>query len=34
HFHRTITNAELDAKYESLEPDTETSDVDTVYGRV
>ncbi len=34
HFHRTITNAELAAKYEGLEPDIETQDVVTVAGRV
>ena len=34
HFHRTMSNAELTAKYESLEPDTETQDVVTVAGRV
>jgi len=34
HFHRTMTNAELAAKYEALEPDTETQDVVTVAGRV
>jgi len=34
HFHRTMTNAELAAKYEGLEPDTETTDVVTVAGRV
>ena len=34
HFHRTMGNAELTAKYESLEPDTETQDVVTVAGRV
>ena len=34
HFHRTMTNAELAAKYEGLEPDTETQDVVTVAGRV
>ncbi|MDE1157654.1 MAG: lysine--tRNA ligase [Neorhizobium sp.] len=34
HFHRTMTNAELSAKYEGLEPDTETQDVVTVAGRV
>ncbi len=34
HFHRTMTNAELAGKYESLEPDTETQDVVTVAGRV
>ncbi len=34
HFHRTITNAELAEKYESLEPDTETQDEVTVAGRV
>ena len=30
HFHRTLTNAELAAKYEGLEPDVETQDVVTV----
>ncbi|HEV7317969.1 MAG TPA: OB-fold nucleic acid binding domain-containing protein, partial [Ensifer sp.] len=34
HFHRTMSNAELTAKYEGLEPDTETQDVVTVAGRV
>lgn len=34
HFHRTMTNAEMAAKYEALEPDTETQDVVTVAGRV
>lgn len=34
HFHRTATNAELAAKYESLEPDTETGEEVTVAGRV
>ena len=34
HFHRTMTNAELAAKYEALEPDTETQDIVTVAGRV
>ena len=34
HFHRTLTNAELAAKYEGLEPDTETTDAVTVAGRV
>lgn len=34
HFHRTMTNAELIAKYENLEPDVETQDVVTVAGRV
>ncbi|KAF1855700.1 hypothetical protein Lal_00001081 [Lupinus albus] len=34
HFHRTMTNAELAAKYESLEPDVETTDIVTVAGRV
>ena len=34
HFHRSITNAELAEKYESLEPDTETEDEVTVAGRV
>lgn len=34
HFHRTLTNAELAEKYESLEPDVETQDVVTVAGRV
>lgn len=34
HFHRTITNAELAAKYESLELDTESGDTVTVAGRV
>ena len=34
HFHRTMTNAELAAKYESLEPDVETQDIVTVAGRV
>ncbi|MBL0371695.1 lysine--tRNA ligase [Rhizobium sp. KVB221] len=34
HFHRTITNAELSAKYEDLAPDTETQDIVTVAGRV
>ncbi|MGR9184874.1 lysine--tRNA ligase [Rhizobium leguminosarum] len=34
HFHRTMGNAELTAKYESLEPDTETQDIVTVAGRV
>eukprot|EP01031_Cornospumella_fuschlensis_P050965 gene50965-62329_t len=33
HFHRTMTNAELAAKYENLELDTETQDVVTVAGR-
>jgi len=34
HFHRTITNAELAAKYEGLEADTESGDTVTVAGRV
>ena len=34
HFHRTMTNADLARKYESLEADTETQDVVTVAGRV
>ena len=34
HFHRTMTNAELAAKYEGLEPDTESGDIVTVAGRV
>jgi lysyl-tRNA synthetase class 2 len=34
HFHRTTTNAELAEKYAGLEPDTETTDIVTVAGRV
>ena len=34
HFHRTMTNAELSEKYAGLEPDTETTDIVTVAGRV
>ncbi|MFN7104828.1 MAG: OB-fold nucleic acid binding domain-containing protein, partial [Pseudorhizobium sp.] len=34
HFHRTMTNAELAAKYADLEDDVETQDVVTVAGRV
>src|SRR5690606_24894482 len=34
HFHRTMTNAELAAKYEELQLDTESGDVVTVAGRV
>ncbi len=34
HFHRSMTNAELSAKYEALEPDTETEDTVIVAGRV
>ncbi|MBX9455019.1 MAG: lysine--tRNA ligase [Rhizobium sp.] len=34
HFHRTITNADLSEKYADLAPDTETTDIVTVAGRV
>src|SRR3954471_9460406 len=34
HFHRTMTNSELAAKYAELPIDTETEDLVTVAGRV